>query len=100
MADPRTASTVLRVVPSVGIPGHRLVRLDVAVEAASKEVLRAVRPPPVVLPEREPDLQYALGEALLSPYQGKWDSLRADRRVGALWEIWTWAAEESPLALS
>ena len=41
LADPRTASTVLRVerIPGEGIPGHRLVRFDLAVEAANQEVL-------------------------------------------------------------
>ena len=36
----------------------------------------------------------------MSPHQGKWDSLLAARHVDALWEFWTWAAEESLLALS
>ena len=37
LADPRTAFTVLRVecIPSEGIPGHRPLRFDLAVEAAS-----------------------------------------------------------------
>ena len=102
LTDPHTASTVLRVecIPSEGILGHRPVRFNLAVEAASPEVVRVIRPPQIVLPEREPDLQYALGKALLSPYQGKWDSLLAPWRSDALWEFWTWAAEESLLALS
>ena len=102
LTDPRTASTVLRVecIPNEGIPGHWPVRFHLALEAASPEVLRVIRPPQVVLPEREPNLQYALGKAPLSPYQGKWDSLLAPWRVDALWEFWTWAAEESLLALS
>ena len=73
-------STVPRVerILNAGILGYRPVRFDMALDAASKEVLGAVWPPPVVLPERGPDLQYALGEELLlSPYQGKWDSLLA-----------------------
>ena len=63
LADPRTASTVLRVecIPSEGIPGHRPVHFNLAAEAASQEVLQAIRPPQVVLPEREPDPQRALG---------------------------------------
>ena len=58
LADLCTASTVLRVerIPSKGIPGHRPVCFDLAVEAASQEVLRAIQPPQIVLPEREPDL--------------------------------------------
>ena len=59
-----------------------------------------MRPLQVVLPERRPDLQYALGEVLLSPYQGKWDSLLAAWRVDALCEFWTWTVEESLPALS
>ena len=51
------------------------------------------------MPEREPDLHCALGEALLSPYHGKWDSLLAARRVEVLHDFWTWAGEESLLAL-
>ena len=102
LVDPRTASTVLRVkrIPNEGIPGHRPVRFDVAVEAASQEVLRAVRPPQVILPEREPNLQHALGEALLSPYQGKWETLPVARWVDELRAFWTWVAEESLLVLS
>ena len=84
LADPRTASTVQRVehIPSEGIPGHRVVRFNLAVEVASQEVLRAVRPPQVILPERELDVGHALGKALLSPHQGKWETL--------LWRPGTW----------
>ena len=35
-------------------------------------MLRATQPSQIVMPEREPDLQYAPGKAPLSPYQGKW----------------------------
>ena len=47
LTDPRTASTVLRVdcIPSEGILGHRPVRFDLALEAASPEVLQVIRPP-------------------------------------------------------
>ena len=76
------------------------MRFNLAVEAACQQVLRAVRPSPIVRPEREPDLQHALGEALLSPYQDNWDSPLTARQVDALWEFWTWVAEESLLVLS
>ena len=100
LADPRAASTMQRVdrIPGEGIPGHRPVRFDLAVEAASQEELRAVRPPQLILPER--DSQRALGEALLSLYQGRLETLLAARRLDELWAFWTWAAEESLLALS
>ena len=57
-------------------------------------------PPPDITPEWEPDLQHVLGEAPLSVYQGKWDSLMAAQQADALWGFWTWAVEESLLALS
>ena len=63
-------------------------------------MLRAVRSPPVVLPESDLGLQYATGEALLYTYQGKWDSVRAAWRVDALSEFWTLAAEDCRLAPS
>ena len=102
LSDTRTASGVHRLerIRNEAIPGHRPVRFDLATEAASHEVLRAIRPPQIVLPKREPDLQKPLSEALLSLYQGRWDSLLAARRVDAVWELWMWAAEESVLALS
>ena len=37
-------------IPSEGIPGHRPVHFDLALEAASQEVLPAVRAPQVILP--------------------------------------------------
>ena len=60
---------------------------------------RVVRPTPVVLPEREHDLQYTLREAPLSPYQDNWDSLLATRHLDVLWDLWTWVAL-SPVALT
>ena len=76
------------------------MRFDLTVEATSQEVMQAVWPPQVILPEREPDLQHALGEALLSPYEGQWETLLAAWWVHELWAFWAWAAEESVLALS
>ena len=50
-------------------------------------MLRAVRPLQVIMPDREPHLQHALGEARLSPYQGQWKALVTDRRVDDLWSF-------------
>ena len=41
-----------------------------------------------------------LEERLTAPLQPDWDRLLALREVDALWSYWTWAAEESLLALS
>ena len=59
-----------------------------------------MRPRHIVVPEREAEVQHAVGEVLLFLYQGMWNSLLAARWVHALWEFLTWAGEDSLLALS
>ena len=102
LADPRVAAMVTDVaaLPGTGIPGHLPVVFTLAMERAAQRLVRAVRPRPVEVPKRESVLRMELEERLTAPLQPDWDRLLALQEVDALWSYWTWAAEESLLALS
>ena len=102
LADPRVAAMVTDVaaLPGTGIPGHLPVVFTLAMERAAQRLVRAVRPRPVEVPKRESVLRMELEERLTAPPQPDWDRLLAMQEVDALWSYWTWAAEESLLALS
>ena len=102
LADPRVAAMVTDVaaLPGTGIPGHLPVVITLAMERAAQRLVRAVRPRPVEVPKRESVLRMELEERLTAPLQPDWDRLLALQEVDALWSYWTWAAEESLLALS
>ena len=66
----------------------------------AKRLQQTRHPPHIVLSEREPDLQHAVGEVLLSLYQGKWGCLLAAWQVMCCVSFGRCKREESLLALS
>ena len=88
------------VLPACGIPHHRPVRFDLLAEGAVQSVVKLVRLPRVVIPPLPEEERIPLVQSLLDPLGPRWHAELAAGDVDRLWSTWTWAAEETLLALS
>ena len=87
-------------IAETGIPGHTPAEFELDVEMVGQPVVRFVKPEPVTLLERDPDLLADLVDRLLAPLEESRDAALATGDVDRAWGFWTWAAEEVLLALS
>ena len=86
--------------PACGIPHHRPVRFDLLTEGAVQSVVNLVRLPRVVIPPLPEEERVPMVQGLLDPLGPRWHTELAAGDVDRLWSTWTWAAEETLLALS
>ena len=102
LVDTRLAALLRgsQVLPACGIPHHRPVRFDLLAEGAVQSVVKLVRLPRVVIPPLPEEERIPLVQSLLDPLGPRWHAELAAGDVDRLWSTWTWAAEETLLALS
>ena len=102
LVDTRLAALLRgsEVLPACGIPHHRPVRFDLLAEGAVQSVVKRVRLPRVVIPPLPEEERIPLVQSLLDPLGPRWHAELAAGDVDRLWSTWTWAAEETLLALS
>ena len=102
LVDTRLAALLRgsEVLPACGIPHHRPVRFDLLADGAVQSVVKLVRLPRVVIPPLPEEEGIPLVQSLLDHLGPCWHAELAAGDVDRLWSTWTWAAEETLLALS
>ena len=102
LVDTRLAALLRgsKLLPASGIPHHGPVFLDLLTEGSVHSVVKLVRLPLVVIPPLPREERVPLVQSLQDPLGPWWHAELAARDVDHLWSTWTWAAEETLLALS
>ena len=102
LVDTRLAALLRgsEVLPACGIPHHRPVRFDLLAEGAVQSVVKLMRLPRVVIPPLPEEERVPVVQSLLDPLGPRWHAELTGGDRDRLWSTWTWAAEETLLALS
>ena len=82
------------------LPGHTPVCFALRLEGAAQRVVKFVRPAPIQLAQRDAADQDRLVSCLWDPLEPWRRAALGTADVDFVWEFWTWAAEETLLALS
>ena len=86
--------------PRGAIPGHTPVCFALRLEGAAQWVVKFVRPAPIQLAQLDIADQDRLVSCLLDPLEPRWRAALDTADVDCTGGFWTWAAEETVLALS
>ena len=102
LATPAQVSALVDVsaVQGHSLQGHTPVRYTFALNGPTQNVIRMRKLPPFSLPPREVEEAQEISDMLLKPSERKWAALVSEGDVNAIWDQWTWLAEEVGLALS
>ena len=107
LADVQTASTLIgmQVRTDLLLPGHRAVEFSFNLARASQPVAKMQKFPDLPSPVFTEAKSEALAESWVAQHLGEWEALFLDgdpsqHTLDRAWDLWTWLAEETSLALA